>query len=141
MAKAENKTKPEKTSVNSFLKTITDPKKLKESLELIEMMKEITGEPAVMWGPSIIGFGSYHYKYASGREGDAPAAGFSPRKSAFSIYIMSGFGKQPELMKKLGVHKNGVSCLYIKSLDDVDRKVLARLIQNSYKYITTKTWP
>lgn len=103
-------------------------------------MKEITEEPAVMWGSSIIGFGSYHYKYATGREGRAPAAGFSPRNSAFSIYIMSDFGKQAELMKKLGKYKTGVSCLYVKSLDDVDRKVLAKLIQNSYTFITAKIW-
>lgn len=141
MAKSENKTKPEKTSPAEFISKVSDEKKRRESFELLEMMHKATGQPPVMWGPSIIGFGSYHYKYDTGREGDAPAAGFSPRKDALSVYIMAGFPRNAELMEKLGKYKTGVSCLYIKTLDDIDRKVLAELIKKSYKYITAKKWP
>lgn len=140
MAKTENKTKPEKTSPQAFLDKVPDEKKRKDAYEILEIMQKATGQPPVMWGPAIVGFGSYHYKYASGREGDAPAAGFSPRKNNLSIYIMSGFRERDELMEKLGKYKTGVSCLYIKSLDDIDRKILAELIKRSYKYITTKKW-
>ena len=101
-------------------------------------MQEVTGKEPKMWGDSIIGFDSYHYKYASGREGDWPIAGFSPRKQALSIYIMAGFKKYDELMQKLGKYKTGKSCLYVKKLEDVDREVLKKLIQESVEYMREK---
>ena len=103
-------------------------------------MKKITKEEPKMWGPSIIGFGSYHYKYASGREGDFFLTGFSPRKQSLTLYIISGFKRYDELMKKLGKHKTGSSCLYINKLEDIDMKVLKELITESVKYMKTKKW-
>jgi hypothetical protein len=103
-------------------------------------MKKITKEEPKMWGPSIIGFGSYHYKYASGREGDFFLTGFSPRKQSLTLYIISGFKRYDELMKKLGKHKTGSSCLYINKLEDVDMKVLKTLITESVKYMKKKKW-
>jgi len=140
MAKAENKTTATKGSVDSFLKSVTDKQALADSYELIELMQSVTKQPPVMWGPSIIGFGSYHYKYESGREGDMLAVGFAPRKGTMSIYIMGGFAKYDELMTKLGKHKTGKSCLYVKKLDDIDRKVLKTLIKESYNYVIKKKW-
>lgn len=103
--------------------------------ELIALMQEITGEPPALWGPSIVGFGSYHYKYASGREGDFLLVGFSPRKQNLTLYIMGGFKRHDELMKKLGKYKTGKSCLYVKQLDDIDRTVLRSLIEESVAYM------
>ena len=137
---AENKTKPTKVSVKKFIDTVEDEQKRKDSYLLIDMMKKITKSEPKMWGPSIVGFDSYHYKYASGREGDMCITGFSPRKPAFSVYIMSGFTKYPELMKKLGKYKKGGGCLYIKKLEDVDLKVLIELIKESVKYLKNKKW-
>ena len=97
------------------------------------MMREITGERPKMWGSSIVGFGSYHFKYASGREGDWPVTGFSPRKQALTLYIMTGFEKHGALMKKLGKYKTGKSCLYIKKLEDVDQVTLRKLIVRAAK--------
>ncbi|MEJ2103609.1 MAG: DUF1801 domain-containing protein, partial [Ignavibacteriaceae bacterium] len=121
---ADLKTKPNKASVEKFLNSVKDEKKRTDSFKILEMMKKITKEEPIMWGPSIIGFGSYHYKYASGREGDFFVTGFSPRKQNLTLYIMSGFKRSPELMKKLGKYKTGSSCLYINKLEDVDLKVL-----------------
>ena len=101
-------------------------------------MKQITKEEPIMWGPSIVGFGSYHYKYESGREGDMCITGFSPRKQNLTIYILPGFKRYSELMKKLGKHKTGSSCLYINKLEDVDLKVLKQLITESVKYMKKK---
>ena len=137
---AELKTKPNKVSVEKFLKSIKDEQKRKDSFQVLEMMKKITKEEPVMWGPSIVGFGKYHYKYASGREGDWFLTGFSPRKQNLTIYIMSGFKRYNELMKKLGKHKTGSSCLYINKLEDIDMKVLKELITESVKYMKTKKW-
>jgi hypothetical protein len=103
-------------------------------------MKKITKEEPKMWGPSIIGFGSYHYKYASGREGDFFLTGFSPRKQSLTLYIISGFKRYDELMKKLGKHKTVKSCLYINKLEDVNLKVLKQLITESVKYMKKKKW-
>ena len=100
------------------------------------MMKEITGESPKMWGPSIVGFGSYHYKYDSGREGDWFVAGFSPRKQSLTLYIMSGFRRYDELLAKLGKHTHGKSCLYIKKLEDVDMSVLKEMVAQSVKYVS-----
>lgn len=101
-------------------------------------MKEVTREKPVMWGPSIIGFGSYHYKYGSGREGDMPLAGFSPRKQSLVLYIMSGFERGKELMEKLGKYKTGKSCLYVNKLEDIDMEILKKLISGSVKYMKDK---
>jgi len=137
---AELKTKATKVSVKDFLKSVTDAQKKKDSLVLIDMMSKITKEKPKMWGPSIIGFGSYHYKYESGHEGDMCITGFSPRKAAISIYILMGFNKSPELLEKLGKFKTGKSCLYVKKLEDIDVKVLENLIKDSVKYIKNKKW-
>ena len=135
---AELKTKATKVSVKDFLKSVTDTQKRKDSLVLIEMMSKITKEKPKMWGPSIIGFGSYHYKYESGHEGDMCIVGFSPRKAAISIYISAGFKKRDSLLKKLGKHKSAVACLYVKKLEDVDLKILKELITESFKHSKTK---
>ena len=133
MAKYELKTKVNKSSVEGFLNSVKDKQKREDSFKILEMMKKITKEEPKMWGPSIVGFGSYHYKYASGHEGDMCIAGFSPRKQALTIYIMSDFKKYDSLMKKLGKYKTSVACLYIKKLEDVDQKVLTELITESVK--------
>jgi nucleoid DNA-binding protein len=125
------KTKPTKASVSAFIDAIEDPQKRKDCRELVKMMSEVTGKKPKMWGTSIVGFGTYHYKYASGREGDWPITGFSPRKQNLTIYIMLGFSKYGSLMKKIGKHKHSKSCLYVRSLDDLDRKVLRRLVEKS----------
>ncbi len=132
---AENKTKPGKASVTEFINRIDDKQKRSDVKRIAAMMREATGSRAKMWGSSIIGFGSYHYKYASGREGDFMVTGLSPRKQAVTVYIMPGFGQFQPLMQKLGKYKTGKSCLYIKRLSDVDEKVLQRLIVASVKYM------
>ena len=137
---AELKTKPNKLSVEKFLNSIKDEQKRKDSFQVLEMMKKITKEEPILWGTSIVGFGKYHYKYASGREGDWFLTGFSPRKQNLTLYIMSGFKRYNELMKKLGKHKTGSSCLYINKLDDIDLKVLKVLISESVKYMKNKKW-
>jgi hypothetical protein len=130
---AELKTKKTKAGVAAFLNAIDDDQKRKDSKAVAKIMKEITGKSPKMWGTSIVGYGSYHYKYASGQEGDWPLAGFSPRKQALTLYIMSGFKEYKPLLKKLGKHKTGKACLYIKKLEDVDEKVLRELIKRSVK--------
>jgi len=137
---AELKTKENKASVKKFLNSVKDEQKRQDSFKILEMMKKITKEDPKMWGPSIVGFGSYHYKYASGHEGDMCIAGFSPRKEALTIYILPGFEKYDSLMKKLGKYKTGKSCLYIRRLEDIDTKVLTELISESYKYMKQKKW-
>ena len=128
---AELKTKPTQASVKAFVDAVEDERKRKDCREVIKLMTSITGKRPKMWGTSIIGFGSYHYKYKSGREGDWPITGLSPRKQNLTIYVMLGFSRYESLMKKLGKHTTGKSCLYIKSLDDIDRKVLTTLIERS----------
>jgi hypothetical protein len=137
---SELKTKPNKLSVEKFLNSVKDEKKKADSFKVLELMKKITKEEPVMWGPSIVGFGKYHYKYASGREGEFFVTGFSPRKQNLTLYIMSGFKKYDGLMKKLGKYKTGSSCLYINKLEDVDLKVLKSLITESVKYMKNKKW-
>ncbi|MCB2154054.1 DUF1801 domain-containing protein [bacterium] len=132
---AELKTKENDGSVEEFLNSVENPKRREDAFAILAMMKEITGEEPRMWGGSIVGFGHYHYKYASGREGDWFLTGFSPRKQAFSIYIMAGFSRYEDLMEKLGKYKNGKGCLYVKKLEDVDAKVLRELIAESVKYL------
>lgn len=132
---AELKTKKNKQSVSEFLDRVEDPKKRTDCYKILEIMKKASGEEPAMWGDSIVGFGSYHYKYASGREGDWFLTGFSPRKQNLSLYIMSGFKKYDGLMQKLGKYKTGKACLYINSLDDVNTDVLMELVSLSVKYI------
>lgn len=135
---AELKTKKNNASVSEFLKSVDDPRKRADCKAVAKMMREATGNRAKMWGSSIVGFGSYHYKYASGREGDWALCGFSPRAQNLTIYIMPGFSPFKRLMNKLGKYKTGKSCLYLKSLDDVDREVLNSLIDESVKFMRRK---
>lgn len=128
MAKNEPKTKPTKVAPKDFIAAVENEQKRKDAEWIMTMMGEVTGEPPVMWGPSIIGFGTYHYVYASGREGDTMITGFSPRKAAISIYLISGVEREAELLAKLGKYKTGKSCLYIKRLTDVDTDVLRELV-------------
>jgi len=132
---AENKKKPTAQSVTAFVNGIDDKQKRADVKKVAAMMRKATGARAKMWGPSIVGYGQYHYKYESGREGDFMLAGFSPRKQALTVYIIAGFKPFGPLMKKLGKFKIGKSCLYIKRLSDVDEKVLERLIAGSVKYM------
>jgi hypothetical protein len=134
MAKnAEIKTKVNEASVEGFLNSVVDEQKRKDSFEIIKMMQQATKEEPKMWGPAIIGFGSYHYKYESGREGDMPIIGFSPRKQNLTLYVGLGDDSENPLLKKLGKHTTGKVCLYIKKLADVDRTVLQQLINESAK--------
>ena len=131
---AKNKTIPNEQSVEQFLNSVEDERKRKDSFTILELMKQVTGMEPKMWGSSIVGFGSYHYKYESGREGDMILAGFSPRKQNLTIYNMSGFERYEDLLKKLGKHTTGGGCLYIKRLDDVDLPTLKNLIEESFKH-------
>ncbi|KPQ13497.1 MAG: hypothetical protein HLUCCX10_12845 [Algoriphagus marincola HL-49] len=136
---AENKTQPTTASVEDFLNQVESPKKREDAFHIKQIMEEITGEKAVMWGESIVGFGQYHYKYESGREGDFLNVGFSPRKSSLSIYLLGCMEKNfDSLFAKLGKHKTGASCLYINKLSDVDEGVLRELIKQSYEWMKAK---
>ena len=128
---SDMKTKPTDVKVEDFLDAVEHPTRKRDGFELLRIMKEVTRKKPVMWGPSIVGFGSYHYKYESGREGDMPLTGFSPRKQSLTVYIMPGFDKYDDLLKRLGKHKVGKSCLYINKLADVDISVLKELIAKS----------
>jgi Domain of unknown function (DU1801) len=136
---AEPKTKPTSQSVKDFLNQISDEERRADCFAVAKIMEEITGEKPKMWGPSIVGFGSYHYKYASGREGDWPEMGFSPRKKDLTLYIMMGFEKHADLMEKLGKHSTSKSCLYIKRLSDVHIPTLKKLIKIGLKDLRTYT--
>ena len=127
---AENKTRPTKVSVADFLKKKATGQQLADSQELSRLFREVTGQPPKMWGPSIVGFGSYHYVYESGREGDAPLLGFSPRKPGLVLYLAPYLDDQG-LKSKLGKHRAGAGCLYIKRLEDIDPGVLRRLAEAS----------
>ncbi len=137
--KSTNKTKPSRQSVKAFLNDIKDDDKREDAFKICELMEDLSGEKPVMWG-SIIGFGHYHYKYASGHEGDFMRLGFSPRAQNLSLYIMSGFSEYDDLLEKLGKHSTGKSCLYIKRLDDVHLPTLKKLIRASLRYMK-KTYP
>jgi len=132
---AELKTKRNKGDVEAFLKRVPDEKKRRDSFTILELMKQVTGEEPEMWGESIVGFGSYHYKYKSGREGDWFVTGFSPRAQNLTLYIMSGFDEYDQLMSRLGKYKTGKSCLYITKIDDVDQEVLKELVNKSVKHM------
>ena len=130
---ADNKTLPTRASVDKFLKGITDEKKRADCYQLLEIMKKATRAEPKMWGMSIVGFGDYHYVYASGREGDWFITGFSPRKHNLTLYMMGGFNQFPNLMEQLGKHSTGKGCLYINRLEDVDVRILKKLISQSVK--------
>ncbi|MCA9917078.1 MAG: DUF1801 domain-containing protein [Anaerolineales bacterium] len=132
---AELKTQKNDGDVEVYLNSIEHEKRRTDSFKVLELMKEVTGEEAKMWGDSIIGFGSYHYKYASGREADWFLTGFAPRKQSLTLYIMSGFDEYDGLMAKLGKFKTGKACLYINKLEDVDPHVLRELVQKSAEHM------
>jgi len=125
---ADNKTRATEVSVTEWIDALPDEVKRADAKALVKIMRRATGEKAKMWGPSIIGFGSQHYTYETGREGDMPLAGFSPRKSAFALYGLTGFADAGALLDKLGKHATGKGCLYIKKLADVDQKMLEELV-------------
>lgn len=131
-SKNNNKTKPTKLSASAYINSIEDKKTKAEAKELVKIFKEVTGKQPVLWG-NMIGFGTYHYKYPTGREGDFFATGFAMRKSGPTIYIMPGYEDYSDILKKLGPHKLGKSCLYLKLLDDVDTRVLKKLIKTGLK--------
>ena len=131
--KVELKTKVNAASVEDFLNSVADEQKREDCFEILKLMKQVTKETPKMWGSSIVGFGSYHYKGKSGREGDWMLTGFSPRKQNLTLYLMGGFDTHADLLKKLGKFTTSVGCLYIKKLDDVDKKVLKELVAESVK--------
>lgn len=128
---AELKTKPTNEDVHAFINSIADEQKRQDSQAILALMQEATGAEPQMWGDSIVGFGHYHYKYASGREGDWFLTGFAPRKQNLTLYIMAGFEQYNTLLARLGKHKTGKSCLYLKRLADVDRDILRELVRQS----------
>jgi hypothetical protein len=129
---AENKTKPTRLSVARFINALEDEKTRRDCKRLIEIMKAVSKEDPKMWGPSIVGFGQYHYTYASGREGDSLQIGFSPRKTTISVYMVTGLSLAKEALKKLGKFKTGGGCLYIKRLSDVDETQLTKMLENAF---------
>jgi hypothetical protein len=133
---AELKTKPSDQNVTRFLEAIPDARTRQDCFTLVQIMRQITKAEPKMWGPSIVGFGSYHYTYASGREGDWFLAGFSPRKQNLTLYIMAGFEQYEELLRKLGKHKTGKSCLYLNRLDEIHLPTLKKMIQQSVAHMT-----
>jgi hypothetical protein len=135
---AEQKTKPTQQSVQDFLDKIDNEQVRDDCYTLIKLMKKVTGSEPKMWGPSIIGFGKYHYKYDSGHEGDSCLTGFSPRKQNISLYVMLGILDHQDLLKELGKHKAAKGCLYIKKLDDVNMSVLEKLVKRSVDTLKKK---
>lgn len=133
MSKYELKTQLNDASVEAFLNSVENEQRRKDSFTVLELMKEITGCEPKMWGKSTVGFDTYHYKYASGQEADWMALGFSPRKQALTLYIMPGYQDYSDLMDKLGPHKTGKCCLYIKRLSDIHMPTLKKLITKGYK--------
>ncbi|MFN8530406.1 MAG: DUF1801 domain-containing protein [Anaerolineae bacterium] len=131
---SDNKTQETDQSVQAFLDTVEDEGKRKDAYALLQLMQGVTGFDARMWGPSIVGFGSYHYKYESGREGDSSLVAFSPRKQNLTVYISSGIDDLDELLGRLGKHKTGKGCLYINRLADVDQEVLKELVKRTVEF-------
>lgn len=138
MAKYQAKTTETKLSVKDFIKKIPEELRQKDALALLEIMEKQSGFPAKMWGPAIIGFGSYHYVYESGHEGDAPLVGFSPRKNEFALYLSSAFDKREELLLQFGKHKSGKACIYIKKMEDIKVDILKKMIAASVKHVKAK---
>ena len=129
---SENKTQPTKASVDAYMKGIEPEQRRKDCQEILDMMTKVSGEKPVIWGDSIVGFGTYHYKGASGREGDWFRMGFSSRKANLTVYLNHGFRENQELLTKLGKHKLGSGCLYLNKLADVDKNVLSDLIKHNH---------
>ena len=138
MAQAELKTKPTDAKVSAFVASVENPIRRSDAEQLLDIYAGATGMEPAMWGPSIIGYGSYHYKYESGREGDMCRIGFSPRKGQTVLYLLDGFSGYTELLEKLGKHKTGKSCLYVKRLSDVDPDVLEHLVTRSLEWMAEK---
>ncbi|MFC4558208.1 DUF1801 domain-containing protein [Virgibacillus kekensis] len=136
----ELKTKENESNVIEFIENVESPKKREDAFRLLDIFTETSGYMANMWGPSIIGFGSYHYKYASGHEGDAPLVGFSPRKAKISLYFATGDTEREALLKEFGKHTSGKACVYINKVDDIDVEVLKKLINQSIKFLR-ETYP
>lgn len=137
---AKNKTTETQTSVTDFINAVEDEVKRNDAFELVKLMHKVTGFEAKMWGPSIIGFGSYHYKYASGHEGDAPLAAFSPRKAAISLYFSLTPENREELIAKLGKHKPSKGCIYVKKLADIDLEIVKKMVSLSVENLN-KLYP
>lgn len=135
---AKTKTTYTGASVIDFIEQIANEQQRNDSYALMELMQRITGQKPKMWGPTIIGFGNYHYKYASGHEGDAPMLGFSPRKSAISLYVFTGLEEHKPLLEGLGKYKIGKACIYIKSLSDIDTKQMIKLAKASIRFLKEK---
>ncbi|MGE7666578.1 DUF1801 domain-containing protein [Ureibacillus composti] len=135
MAKYEQKTKQTDNSVIEFIESVDSPKKREEAYKLLQIFEETSGYDAKMWGPSIIGFGSYHYKYATGHEGDAPLVGFSPRKAKISLYFATGDTEREETLQRFGKHTTGKACVYINKIADIDVEVLKELIAQSITFL------
>jgi predicted CopG family antitoxin len=135
---AELKTKETTASVSDFIDKIADPQRREDCRTVADIMRDVTGEEPKMWGSSIVGFGRYHYKYESGREGDWMITGFSPRKGDLTLYIMGGFDSYSDLLKDLGKYKTGKSCLYIRKLADIDVEVLRKLVKKSVKLMASQ---
>lgn len=135
MSKAKNKTSENEQNPVEFLHQVDNTKRREDAFKMMEIMEEVVGEPPKMWGPSIVGFGRYKYKYKSGREAEWMLTGFSPRKTALTLYIMDGFEAHDELLSRLGKYKTGKACLYIKRLADVDEAVLRELVKISAEHM------
>lgn len=142
MASTQNKTQPTRISPEDFIAAVENERRRKDAERLLEIFTDVTGMKPVMWGPSIIGFGRYHYVYDSGREGDFLITGFSPRKGNLALYVLTGTGDESDKLDRLGKHKRGKSCLYVNKLDDIDELVLAELIRDDVQYMRAKyeTW-
>lgn len=141
MTTSTGATRPTDADVTAFVEAVEHPVRRRDAARLVDLLSRVTGEPPRMWGPSIVGFGSYHYQYASGREGDMCALGFSPRKAATTLYLMDGAERYPELLERLGPHTTGTSCLYVKDLDAVDLDVLEEMVRRSYAAVTGGAGP
>jgi Domain of unknown function (DU1801) len=128
------------SAVQEYVDKVASPTRRRDAETLLELMGRVTGEPARMWGSSIVGFGQYHYHYQSGRQGDGPAASFSPRKAATTIYLPDGVGAYTEELGRLGPHTTGVGCLYLKDLSQVDLEVLEKIVGESYQTVTAGTY-
>ncbi len=135
---ADLKTRPHEGSVSAFLDSVADERKRADSYAVLALMQEVTGEEPRMWGPGIVGFGAYRYRYESGREGEWPLTGFSPRKQNLTLYIMPGFDRYEALMERLGRYRTGKSCLYLKRLEDVDVGVLRELVDRPVSHMKSK---
>jgi hypothetical protein len=129
------KTRKNEGDVRAFIASVENDRRRADAFTLLDLMQDALGEAPALWGDSIIGFGSYHYQYDSGREGDMPLVGFSPRKQNLAVYIMAGFDQYDALLDKLGKHKTGKACLYINKLADVDQDVLIELVKRSAKHM------